>query len=139
MDLHSAKWLLAGESSRRLDLGVGYQFGIKKILSEMAWHLVGFLRALLLDNHGNSCKRGPSTLAIKSVQVDGEVEVEVELEFEVEVEEEVEEVGSSGDCGAGCPGQLQVSWRVVASGPPLATGPQAGVCRRAGRPPSATQ
>ena len=55
------------------------------------------------------------------------------------MEEEVEEVGSSGDCGAGCPGQLQVSWRVVASGPPLATGPQAGVCRRAGRPPSATQ
>ena len=86
-----------------------------------------------------SCKRGPSTLAIKSVQVDGEVEVEVELECEVEDEEEVEEVGSSGDCGAGCPGQLQVSWRVVASGPPLATGPQAGVCRRAGRPPSATQ
>ena len=76
---------------------------------------------------------------VKSVQVAGEVEIEVELEFEVEVEEEVEEVGSSGDCGAGCPGQLQVSWRVVASGPPLATGPQAGVCRRAGRPPSATQ
>ena len=112
----------------------------------MAWHLVGFLlRALLLDSYGSVVgvfKKGPSTLTIKSVQVDGEVEVEVELEFEVEVEEEVEEVeevGSSGDCGAGCPGQLQVSWRVVASGPPLATGPQAGVCRRAGRPPSATQ
>ena len=46
----SAKWLLAGESSRHLDLRVGDQ---KKVLSEMAWHLVGFLRALLLDSHGS--------------------------------------------------------------------------------------
>ena len=57
MDLYSrskisAKWLLAGESSRHLDLRVGDQFRIKKILSEMAWHLVGFLSALLLDSHG---------------------------------------------------------------------------------------
>ena len=57
MDLHSrskisAKWLLVGKSSRHQDLGVGDQFRIKKILSEMAWHLVGFLRALLLDSHG---------------------------------------------------------------------------------------
>ena len=54
MDLHSrskisAKWLLAGESSRHLDLRVGDQ---KKVLSEMAW-LVGFVRALLLDSHGS--------------------------------------------------------------------------------------
>ena len=57
MDLYSrskisAKWLLAGESSRHLDRRVGDQFRIKKILSEMAWHLVGFLRALLFDSQG---------------------------------------------------------------------------------------
>ena len=57
MDLYSrskisAKWLLAGESSRHLDLRVGDQFRIKKFSRRMALHLVGFLRALLFDSHG---------------------------------------------------------------------------------------